>query len=51
MAGNIGGTPLAGWVFDTWGNYQGAWLGFGALTLAGAVLVATIPAPNRAIEA
>ncbi|MDP6127904.1 MAG: MFS transporter [Dehalococcoidales bacterium] len=51
MAGNIGGTPLAGWVFDTWGNYQGAWLGFGALTLAGAVLVATIPAPNRAIDA
>ncbi len=50
MLGSITGTPLAGWVYDTWGSYQGAWLGFGALTLIGAVLVATIPAPSRTTD-
>ena len=48
MLGNIAGTPLAGWVFDTWGTYQWAWLGYGALTLAGAVLVFTSPSPSNA---
>ena len=43
MLGNVTGAPLAGWVFDTWGSYQGAWLGFAALTLAGAALVITLP--------
>ncbi|MFC2012125.1 MFS transporter [Chloroflexota bacterium] len=43
MLGFVTGAPLAGLVFDTWGSYQGAWFGFGALTLAGAVLVFTIP--------
>ena len=44
MLGNVAGAPLAGWVFDTWGSYQAAWLGFAALTLAGAALVTTLPA-------
>ncbi|MEE8414033.1 MAG: MFS transporter, partial [Dehalococcoidales bacterium] len=47
MMGNIIGAPLAGWVFDTWGSYLGAWFGFGALTLLGAVLVSTIPSSGR----
>jgi MFS family permease len=25
MLGAIGGAPLAGWVYDTWGSYQGMW--------------------------
>ncbi|MEK7354087.1 MAG: MFS transporter, partial [Chloroflexota bacterium] len=25
MLGNVTGAPLAGWVYDTWGSYQGAW--------------------------
>ena len=49
MLGNITGAPLAGWVFDTWGSYQGAWLGYGALTLVGAVLVFTIPSSSNSI--
>ena len=48
MLGNVSGTPLAGWVFDTWGSYLGAWLGFGVVAFLGAVLSATARAPLRA---
>jgi MFS family permease len=48
MLGNIAGAPLAGWVFDNWGSYQGAWLGFGAVTILGVVLTLTIPPPASA---
>jgi len=37
MVGQIAGAPLAGWVFDQWGDYQPAWF-----ILAGVVGVATI---------
>jgi len=37
MVGVITGAPLAGWVFDKWGDYQPAWF-----ILAGVVGVATI---------
>ncbi|MBI4303264.1 MAG: MFS transporter [Chloroflexi bacterium] len=51
MLGNVTGTPLAGWVFDTWDTYQGAWLGYSALTLVGAFLVFTIPSSkNTALQ-
>jgi MFS family permease len=50
MVGNIIGAPLAGWVYDTWDSYHGAWLGFGALTLLGAVLVMTIPASEHELS-
>jgi MFS family permease len=43
MLGNVSGAPLAGWVYDTRGSYQGAWLGFGAITLLASLLVFTIP--------
>ena len=43
MLGHVTGAPLAGWVYDTWGSYQGAWLAFGILTLVGAALVFTLP--------
>jgi sugar phosphate permease len=48
MLGNIAGAPLAGWIYDTWGSYQGAWLAFGALTLVGMVLILTTPPPSHA---
>ncbi|MFC1914294.1 MFS transporter [Chloroflexota bacterium] len=47
MLGTIIGAPLAGWVFDTWGSYQGAWLSYSAVTLAGVILVLTIPPVQR----
>jgi len=28
VLGNLAGPPLAGWVHDTWGSYQGIWLAF-----------------------
>ncbi len=50
MLGNMSGAPLAGWVFDTWGSYQGAWLSYGILTLMGMVIVFTLPPPSRIIR-
>ncbi len=47
MVGHVTGAPLAGWVYDTWGTYQWAWLIFGAVTLLGAVLVFTIPPASK----
>ena len=43
MMGNMAGAPLAGWVFDTWGSYQGIWFGLVSLTLGGLVLALTTP--------
>lgn len=40
MAGSIGGPALAGWVFDTWGSYQGIWLAMSAIPVA--ALIATL---------
>ncbi|MFC1966906.1 MFS transporter [Chloroflexota bacterium] len=50
MLGHITGAPLAGWVFDTWGSYQGAWLSYGTLTLVGVVLVLTIPSSSSTMR-
>jgi len=50
MLGSVAGAPLAGWAFDTWGSYQGVWLGYGALTLVGAILVFTIPSRSSTIQ-
>ncbi len=49
MLGSISGAPLAGWVYDTWGSYQSAWLSYSALTLLGAVLVFTMPSPSSTV--
>ena len=43
MLGNIAGAPLAGWIYDTWGSYQTAWVSFAALTITGAFLAITMP--------
>jgi len=50
MMGNIAGAPLAGWVFDTWGSYQGIWFGLVSLTLAGLVLALTTPSIGDTVE-
>jgi predicted MFS family arabinose efflux permease len=47
MLGNMAGAPLAGLVFDTWGSYQGAWLGYAAVALTGMVLVFSLPPAKR----
>jgi sugar phosphate permease len=43
MVGHVTGAPIAGWVYDTWDSYQGAWLVYSAIALLGALLVYTIP--------
>ena len=50
MVGSVTGAPLAGWVFDTWGSYQGAWLGFGAVTIVGMILALTTPSPSSTVR-
>ncbi len=43
MVGNVSGSPLAGWVFDRWGSYQGIWLIFALVALLALISVATTP--------
>ena len=43
MIGHVTGAPLAGWVYDTWDSYQGAWLVYSAIALLATLLVYTIP--------
>lgn len=40
--GAIIGPPLAGWVFDTWGSYQGIWLAYSGLSIVGSLLIVNI---------
>ena len=48
--GQILGPPLAGWVFDTWGNYQGAWFGFTILIFLALIIMATTPPENTSVQ-
>ena len=41
--GTIAGPPLAGYVFDHWGNYQVIWFAFVGLAVAALLAVATTP--------
>jgi len=43
MLGHIAGAPLAGWVYDNWGSYQGIWFVFAGLTFLASVIIATTP--------
>jgi len=46
--GGIVGPMLASWVYDTWGNYQPAWLGFIGINLASLALLLSIRQPSPA---
>ena len=43
------GPPLAGWVFDKFGSYQGAWFAFIGLLIVGTLIMLTTPPVNRKI--
>jgi sugar phosphate permease len=47
MLGSMIGAPLAGWVYDTYGSYTGAWLGYTGVALVGMILVLTIPSIRK----
>ena len=42
MLGNMIGPPLAGWVYDYYGNYQGIWLALAGLAVVAVVAVLTV---------
>ena len=50
MIGGIAGAPLTGWVFDTWGSYQGMWFGLVSLTFIGFILALTTPAIGNTVK-
>jgi MFS family permease len=41
--GGIIGPFVAGWVFDTWGSYQGAWLASAGLAVVAILLIYNVP--------
>ncbi|MFC2006125.1 MFS transporter [Chloroflexota bacterium] len=41
--GNIIGPLFAGWVFDSWGSYNTAWLVFAFTLFAGIIIIVTMP--------
>ena len=43
MLGVIVGPPLAGWVYDSWGSYQGIWFIFAGLPVAAIIAILTVP--------
>lgn len=46
--GAMVGAPLAGWVFDKWHSYEGAWSALAAFAAAAIFIVASMPAANAA---
>ena len=48
--GGIAGPLFAGWVFDTWANYQIAWSAFTGLTLAAMITIATTPPVTHRLQ-
>jgi sugar phosphate permease len=48
--GQILGPPFAGWVFDTWGSYQGAWYALAGLAIVGVGIVLAIPRERHFAE-
>ncbi|MFW6125732.1 MAG: MFS transporter [Chloroflexota bacterium] len=43
ILGGIMAPPLAGWVYDSWGSYQGVWFAFAALPVVAGVLALSLP--------
>jgi MFS family permease len=49
MLGNLAGPPIAGWVFDRCGTYQGMWFALAGLAVFSVLLTAMIPSISGAI--
>lgn len=50
MIGGVIGPPLAGWVFDSFGSYQGAWFAFTSVTIIGMVILLTTPSVGNTLR-
>jgi len=49
LMGGVISAPLAGFVYDKWGMYQGVWLGLIGVAVLGIVTMLTIPEPKKQI--
>ncbi|MFC1945183.1 MFS transporter [Chloroflexota bacterium] len=47
MLGGMAGPPLAGWVFDTFGSYEYAWLACAGGTILGLLALLTMPSNEK----
>jgi sugar phosphate permease len=47
--GSLVGPPLAGWVYDTYGSYQGAWFALAGVAIVGMLSFVTIPSVGTAV--
>ncbi len=47
MLGSISGPIVAGWIFDTWGSYESAWLICTGCGFVGAFIAFSTPRPRR----
>jgi len=50
MLGGFVGPPAAGWVFDTWGSYQGIWFVLAGLAVAAMVTVLATPPAGAGVR-
>lgn len=50
MIGSITGQPLAGFVFDTYGQYQAAWIAFAVVNVFGALSVLSAPKSTEQLQ-
>jgi sugar phosphate permease len=48
MLGTVAGPIVAGWVYDTWGSYQGTWLAMAAVAFTGAAIMTLSPRAGNA---
>jgi MFS family permease len=47
MVGMMLGPPLAGWIYDTSGSYQNAWITFMGVLVLGMILMLTTPSVEK----
>jgi predicted MFS family arabinose efflux permease len=48
--GHVAGSPLAGWVFDEWGAYFGAWFAAAALAVVSLLIFLTVPPVKKMVR-
>lgn len=48
VIGSVAGAPIAGYVFDTWHNYQPIWLIYAGLTFISLIAISTMPPVKKA---
>ena len=46
MVATVIGPPIAGWVFDHWGSYQGTWVALAGTAFIGAIIMTMTPRPK-----